>query len=116
MYYVSGTPIARSTGCVFITGIGQRLRSELQCGLYQGNQGEISPSVGGNSNTRSLEGQNMTALEAKSSVHQVHPASFKTSDGRAAILTAWGPGFEKEGATGVGGRGGRRNSICTWKL
>ena len=45
---VRDTPIARITGCVFIKNIDRRLFLELQCSLYQGQQGDVSQSVRGN--------------------------------------------------------------------
>ena len=46
------TPIARIAGCVLTKDIGRRLPLELQCSLYQGQQGDVSQSVRGNYKTR----------------------------------------------------------------
>ena len=35
------TPIARITVCVLIKDTGRRLPLELQCSLYQGQQGDV---------------------------------------------------------------------------
>ena len=45
------TPIARITGCVLIKDIGGRLPLELQCSLYQGQQGDANQSARGNYET-----------------------------------------------------------------
>ena len=42
------TPIARITGCVLIEDVSQRLPLELQCSSYQGQHGDVSQSVRGN--------------------------------------------------------------------
>ena len=48
---VCDTPIARITGAC-IKDIGGRLPLELQCSLYQRQQGDVSQSVRGNYKTR----------------------------------------------------------------
>ena len=48
----SDTPIARIIVCVLIKGMGRRLPLELQCSLYQGQQGNVHPSVHGKYKTR----------------------------------------------------------------
>ena len=77
------TPIARITGCVLIEDIGRRNLLELQCSLYQGQQGDVSQSVHGNYKIRFIGGQNLTAVEGNASVHQVYPVSRITGEGRA---------------------------------
>ena len=67
--------------CVFITGVGQGLPSEPQCGLYQGKQGEVSQSVRGKTNTRFIEGRNLAAVEGIVLVYQVYFTSNKTGEG-----------------------------------
>ena len=59
--------------CVLIKDIIRRpIFLELQCRLYQGQQGDVSQSVRGNySNTRFLGGQNLTTVAGNSSVYQV---------------------------------------------
>ena len=43
--------MARIAGCVLIKDIGRRLRLELRCSLYQGQQDDVSQSVRGNYTT-----------------------------------------------------------------
>ena len=117
---VCDTPIARITGCVRIKDIGRRLPLELQCSLYQGQQGGVSQSVRGNNKNRFRGGHILTAVEENASVYQVYPVSRITRERRAEFLRARGPGFEQEGAGG----GGlnlcveivKGDSICAWKL
>ena len=41
-------------------------------------------------------------MEGNASVYEVYPVSRITGEGRAEVLREWGPGFEQEGAGGVG--------------
>ena len=61
--------------CVLIRDVGRRLPLELQCSLYQGQQGDVSRSVGGTYKTRFRGGPNLTAAEGNASVYQVHSVS-----------------------------------------
>ena len=98
--------------CVLIKDIGRRLPLELQCSLYQGQQGDVSPSVRGNCKTHLLRGQNLTAVEGNASVYQGHPVSHITGEGRAENIRASGPRFEQEGAAGGGGDGPGQLNLC----
>ena len=69
--------------------IGRRLLLELQCSLYQGQQGDVSQSVRGNYKTRSRGRQNLTAVEGSASVYQVNPVSRTTSKERAECSKGW---------------------------
>ena len=89
---VCDAPIARITGCVLIKDIGRRLPLELQCNLYQGQQGDVDQSVRGNYKNPFLRDQNLTAVEGNASVHQVYPVSSTTSKERAECLKGWGGG------------------------
>ena len=60
--------------------IGQRLPLEIECSLYQGQQGDVNQSVRGNYEIRFRGGQNLTAVEGNVSVYQVHPVSRITGD------------------------------------
>ena len=91
--------------CVLIKNIGRRLPLDLQCSLYEGQQGDVSQSVRGNCKTRFLGGQNLTAVEENASVYQVYPVSRITGEGRAGFLRAWGLGLNKRE------RGGQLN-LC----
>ena len=51
-----------------------------------------------------------SCVEGNASVYQVYPVSRITGEGRAEFLSAWGHGFEQEGAGG--GRGGWAGNIC----
>ena len=55
---------------------------ELQCSLYQGQQGDVSQPVRGNYKTRFRGRQNLTAVEGNASVYQVYPVSRVTGEGR----------------------------------
>ena len=67
---------------------------------YQGQQGDVSQSAGGNLKTRFWGGQHLTAVKGIASVYQGYPVSRITGEGRAEFLRAWGPGFEQAGAGG----------------
>ena len=82
--------------------MGRRLPLELQCSLYQGQQGDVCQSVRGNYKTRFFGGQNLTAVEGNASVYQVNPVSPISGEGRAEFLRTWGPDSDRKG----GGRGG----------
>ena len=75
------TLIERNTVCVLIIDISRRHPLELQCSLYQGQQGDVRQSVRGNDKTRFSGGQYLTAVEGNSSVYPVYPASRITSEG-----------------------------------
>ena len=93
--------------------IGRRLSLELQCSLYQGQQGDVNQSVRGNFKTRFSGGQNLVAVDGNASVYQVYHVSRITGEGRAEFLRTWGAGFEQEGAGGRGGgeTGGATQSV-----
>ena len=42
-------------------------------------------------------------MEGKSPVYQVNPVSRITGEGKAEVLSTWGPRFDQEGAVGKGG-------------
>ena len=66
--------------CVLIKDIGRRLPLELQCSLYQGQQGDASQSVRRNYMSRFRGGQNLTGVEENaSSGYQVYAACHITS-------------------------------------
>ena len=44
---VCDTPIARVAGCVLVKDLGRQFPLELQCSLYQGQQGDATQSVRG---------------------------------------------------------------------
>ena len=67
-------PRSRSLLGVYILfkNIGRRLPLELQCSLYQGQQGDVNQSVRGNYETRFRGGQSLTAVECTSLLGYVY--------------------------------------------
>ena len=102
MQAVCDTQIART--CVLIKDIGRRLSLQLQCSLYQGQQGDVS--LRAEAIKPVCEGDKSDSCGRNASVYQVYPVrSYKTGEGRAEFFGAWGPGFEQEGAGGRGQAG-----------
>ena len=59
---------------------------ELQCSLYQGQQGDASQSVRENYNNSRFGGrQNLTAVEETASIQQVYPVTCITGEGRTEV-------------------------------
>ena len=77
--------------CILIKGIGRWLSLELQCSLYQGQQGcDVNQSVRGNYKTRSWGGQKSdSCVEGNASLYQVYPVSGITGEGRAEFLRSY---------------------------
>ena len=107
---VCDTPIARVTGCVLIKDIGRRLLLELQCSLYQGQQGDALVSLCAETIKPVFEGdkiwQQVCGRKCIRLVYQVYPVSRITGEERTKFGGRWrgGRGFENEGGGG-GGRG-----------
>ena len=93
--------------CVLIKDIGRRLPLQLQCSIYQGQQGDFSQSVRGNYKTRFWGGQNLTAVEGNVSFYQVNPVSRITGEAGGGVLKDVRAWFWSK-ASGVGGGGGGR--------
>ena len=51
-------------------------------------------------------------MEGNASVYHVYPVNRVTGEGRAEILSAWGAGFEQEGAGDGGGDGRGQLNMC----
>ena len=82
--------------CVLIKDIFRRLPLQLQCS-YQGQQGDLSPSVRGNYKTRFWGGQTLTAVEGNASVCQVNSVNRIIGERRAEVWRTWGPDFYQTG-------------------
>ena len=57
---------------ILFKDLGRRLPLELQCSLYQGQQGDIDQSVRGNYETRFRGGHSLTAVECTSLLDYVY--------------------------------------------
>ena len=74
-------PIARITGCVLIKDAGRPLPLELQCSLYQGQQGDVTVlNLCAEAMKPVFEEQNLTAVEGMLFYH-VYPVNRITGEG-----------------------------------